>query len=561
MHHYTQTLWPQLKPCSTGVRFCRRSAWRAVGLFVWFVGVATVIHAQAITQTLTANKTVIRPGEAVTYTATVGGYVYFTILSGYVPGVGSRALRSNGLTVVYPSDSDDPTYFIGGYYSTGTFLCTTTFGLSPSAPFAPGPTLGFSLRSRNYVNYQNTYGPGVMVSIGAVKISEDGDTSTWQNVTTAVYLVTKTTDYWVSTQEDEEGNSETLYSGTFTSSATLLPNGTYTISNWYDRPMADGNRESQIESVTLTMDTLAPTEPTNLATSGHTTNAFTLSWTASTDNFGVADYEVFKNGVSVGTTSGTSLAVSGLNLTTLYNMTVRARDVTGNLSPLSGTKAVWVDVTKPSAPGTPQLSAPYHLSWPPSTDNGGVTGYEVSFNGAVLALTTDNFLDHAALLGASGPVTVKARDIASNWSDPSPTLTISSQSATTSMGFAAANSGPMHVTLAWKAPNDGLTVASYNIYRDGASPVFRGQTTELGFVDTGLPSSGNVTYRIRTVNAAGVESSSEATVTLSVPATFPGDTDSDGIPDAVETALGITLSTTVTRDSANALLVKLHRPN
>lgn len=474
--------------------------------------------------------------------------------------MGSLALRSNGSTVAYPTGSDDPAYFIAGYYSMGTFLCTTTFGISPNAPFAPGRFI-FSLRSRDPYSSQTTYGPGVTLSIGAEQISEDGGTAIWQNKTTAAYLVVKTIEYWISTQEDEEGNSETLfYTSGWASSTPLLPNGTYSIDRWFDRPMADGNRENLIESVMLTMDTVAPTAPTNLASSGHTATAFTLSWSASADNFGVADYEVFRNGVSVGTMTGTSLVVSGLNLATLYNMTVRARDVGGNVSALSATKPVWLDVTKPSAPGTPQFSAPFHLTWAAATDNGGVTGYEVSLNGTVLALTTENLLDHASLLGANGSVTVKARDIVPNWSDASPALTISSQSATTSMGLAAANSGPTHVTLSWKATNDGLNAASYNIYE---GTTFKGATRELSFVDTAPSSTGNLTYKVRAVNAAGVESTAEATVVVAVPSSYTDDADHDGIPDAVEGLLGTGTGPTdvASRDTTNTLLVKLHRPN
>ena len=79
-------------------------------------------------------------------------------------------------------------------------------------------------------------------------------------------------------------------------------------------------------------DSSAPSVPTGLASSSVTSNSFTLSWTASTDNVGVTGYEVFRNGSSIGTPSGTTFNITGLSPNTNYSMTVRARDAAGNWS-------------------------------------------------------------------------------------------------------------------------------------------------------------------------------------------------------------------------------------
>ena len=83
------------------------------------------------------------------------------------------------------------------------------------------------------------------------------------------------------------------------------------------------------------IDTQAPTVPTALTSSSMTQTSFTLSWTASTDNVGVTGYEVFKDGVSVGTTTSTSMSISGLTCNTTYAMTVKARDAVPNWSAAS----------------------------------------------------------------------------------------------------------------------------------------------------------------------------------------------------------------------------------
>ena len=82
-------------------------------------------------------------------------------------------------------------------------------------------------------------------------------------------------------------------------------------------------------------DPIPPSTPTNVTASGITCSSVTLSWTASTDNIGVAEYEVFRSGTLVGTTTSTSITISGLAASTSYSFTVRAKDAAGNTSGFS----------------------------------------------------------------------------------------------------------------------------------------------------------------------------------------------------------------------------------
>ena len=93
-------------------------------------------------------------------------------------------------------------------------------------------------------------------------------------------------------------------------------------------------------ATTLTpADTTAPTAAT-LSASGTTTSGTNLSWTAATDNVGVAGYDVYQNGVLKTTVTTTSLAVSGLSASTAYSFYVKAKDAAGNLSAASNTANV-----------------------------------------------------------------------------------------------------------------------------------------------------------------------------------------------------------------------------
>lgn len=87
----------------------------------------------------------------------------------------------------------------------------------------------------------------------------------------------------------------------------------------------------------IVVDTEAPTAPTNLAANNPTANSVSLSWTASTDNLGVAAYDVYKNGVLNTTVTGTTATVYGLMPSTTYSFYVIAKDTSGNSSTQSNT--------------------------------------------------------------------------------------------------------------------------------------------------------------------------------------------------------------------------------
>jgi chitodextrinase len=99
-----------------------------------------------------------------------------------------------------------------------------------------------------------------------------------------------------------------------------------------------------------TGDTQAPTVPTGLASSAVTATSVGLSWTASTDNVGVAGYDILRNGVAVATSTTTTYTDAGLAADTSYSYSVRARDLADNLSAASAAITV-----QTSAGGTGQF--------------------------------------------------------------------------------------------------------------------------------------------------------------------------------------------------------------
>ncbi|MFK8015461.1 MAG: LamG-like jellyroll fold domain-containing protein [Gammaproteobacteria bacterium] len=79
-------------------------------------------------------------------------------------------------------------------------------------------------------------------------------------------------------------------------------------------------------------DLEAPSVPTSLTAIAVTYNTVTLSWQASTDNVGVAGYQVYQNAVPLDQRVGTSFPATGLQPLTSYSFTVSAFDASGNVS-------------------------------------------------------------------------------------------------------------------------------------------------------------------------------------------------------------------------------------
>jgi len=106
--------------------------------------------------------------------------------------------------------------------------------------------------------------------------------------------------------------------------------------------------------------TTVPSVPTGLQASGTTSNSTNLSWTASTVavNCVLTGYTIFRNGVSVGTSSGPNFTATGLSPSTTYSFRVAANDAAG-----SSAQSAAINVTTPSGPPPPPPSgkvfAPY----------------------------------------------------------------------------------------------------------------------------------------------------------------------------------------------------------
>ncbi len=226
-----------------------------------------------------------------------------------------------------------------------------------------------------------------------------------------------------------------------------------------------GNLETPSAGIDVTVgtggDTTPPTVPGSLTATATSATAIDLAWLASTDNVGVTGYEVERcagagciNFALVTTVTGTAYADSGLTASTTYRYRVRATDAAGNLSGYSpeatATTQAGADAQAPTVPGsltaTATSATTIDLSWPESTDNVGVTGYQVercqgagcSSFAAVTTVTGTAYADSGLTASTTYGFRVRATDAAGNLSGYSPEATITTQAASQPVGLVAA---------------------------------------------------------------------------------------------------------------------------
>jgi chitodextrinase len=188
------------------------------------------------------------------------------------------------------------------------------------------------------------------------------------------------------------------------------------------------------------VDTQPPTAPTAVAASavGHT--QVNLSWGAATDNVGVTGYEIYRNGSLLTTRTTRSYSDATVAADTTYSYQVRALDAAGNRSIPSSTATVTTppppDVQAPTVPSSLTGIAvnPLHvdLFWGASTDNRGVTGYEIFRDGVMLATATGtSYSDPTAAPSKTYAYRVRALDAAGNRSALGNTATVTTPIAST----------------------------------------------------------------------------------------------------------------------------------
>jgi hypothetical protein len=182
-----------------------------------------------------------------------------------------------------------------------------------------------------------------------------------------------------------------------------------------------------------TGDTQAPTAPSELAFTEPATGQIRLTWKAASDNTGVTAYDIYANGDLLTSVAGNVTAFTDTrpaNQTVSYR--VRARDAAGNQSGDSNTVTRVGDAGDTQAPTAPANLAfteadpgKVKLTWTASTDNVGVTGYDIYANNVLRGSVAGNVTTYTDTQPTTSTVTyvVRAKDAAGNKSGDSNSVT------------------------------------------------------------------------------------------------------------------------------------------
>jgi uncharacterized repeat protein (TIGR02543 family) len=248
-----------------------------------------------------------------------------------------------------------------------------------------------------------------------------------------------------------------------------------------------------------------------------------------TASFALVDYTLTVNNAGGGSTSpaaGTYSFASGTQVMVTatpasgYVFAGWSGAASGTSNPVTitmdGNKALTAnfaaaqDITPPSVPSNLSWNnsdGTVELSWQPSTDNVGVTGYGLYYGSFFLGTFEGTSL---ALIGfkAGTPYvfTVKAQDAAGNVSAASNQATVlvplgkDTTPPTTPSNLRATNVTSTSVSLSWTASTDDVGVVVYQVYQ-GAT-VARTVTSASATI-TGLTPSVSYTFGVQAFDAAG----------------------------------------------------------
>jgi chitodextrinase len=274
-----------------------------------------------------------------------------------------------------------------------------------------------------------------------------------------------------------------------------------------------------IPAVGAPFDTTPPSTPTNLSATAVSSSQINLSWTASTDDYAVTGYKIYRGGVQAGTSATNSYSDTGLSPSTLYTYNVSAYDGAGNNSSQSSSASATTQAPAPTPPVISSFSASptsinsgqsSTLSWSVSNATslsissiGSVSGTSISVSPTLTTTYTLTASNATGQATANTTITVTVPDTMA----PSTPTNLSATSISSSQ-----------INLSWTSSTDNTAVTGYNIYRVGTKI---GTSATNSYSDTGLSASTNYSYTVSAYDAAGNTSSQSSSASATTQTTPP----------------------------------------
>ena len=282
-----------------------------------------------------------------------------------------------------------------------------------------------------------------------------------------------------------------------------------------------------VVSECLPPDVTPPTVPSGLNGTAKNGRAIDLTWSPSSDDRGVAKYEILVNGVLEGSSSSTSYSISGLTENTTYSLSVIACDASNNCSSPSQALSVNTgiftpDTTPPTVPsglrGEGESLTTISLSWNPSSDQlGVVASYRIYRDGSLVGNTgATSYLDSGLETATTYSYRVDACDDSDNCSVRSSALQVQTERPDfgnldwTSNSFITGKGvgpGPRPDPIAaLRTPISGIAPRNmgfaFDIEGSTVNWRFGGSTPNAGGVEFSCSVDGNMTFETVSVNGS-----------------------------------------------------------
>jgi len=260
-------------------------------------------------------------------------------------------------------------------------------------------------RASDNIGYVEALDPGRQVTVDRTKptgaIIINNNDALISNVTVTLTLSAFDSNKVQTMKFSSDGSNWSLEEPYQTVRSWRLSNGDGVKNVYVEFRDLDGNWSDPISS-TITLDTTGPAVPVVLSITPTSVTQPTWTWTSGGDNgngtykYNLDNSNLVANGTTTIDTTFTPATVLSAGTHTLY---VQERDIAGNWS-ATGSFAVLIDITPPSAPGRPTDAGGYSstttltFNWTPATDTqSGIKEYLVSvgtttlgnnvFNGSV----------------------------------------------------------------------------------------------------------------------------------------------------------------------------------